>query len=72
MLAIVGLVGFPIGCALFIFIFITKKAEGSLLRNAILGISGVTFLGIMSHFLTLRYPPGLLQTVVEMPWWLGG
>lgn len=72
MLAIVGLVGFPIGCALFIFIFITKKAEGSMLRNAILGIAGVSFLGIMSHFLTLRYPPGLLQAVVEMPWWLGG
>jgi putative tricarboxylic transport membrane protein len=72
MLAIVGLVGFPIGCALFIFVFITKKAEGSMLRNAILGIAGVSFLGIMSHFLTLRYPPGLLQAVVEMPWWLGG
>lgn len=72
MLAIVGVVGFPIGCALFIFIFITKNADGSMLRNAILGISGVTFLGVMSHFLTLRYPPGLLQTVVDMPWWLGG
>ncbi len=72
MLAIVALVGFPIGCALFIFIFITKKADGSMLRNAALGIAGVSFLGIMSHFLTLRYPPGLLQTVVDMPWWLGG
>jgi hypothetical protein len=30
------------------------------------------FLAIMSYFLTLRYPPGLLQSFVEMPWWLGG
>jgi hypothetical protein len=37
-----------------------------------MGISGVAFLGIMSYFLTLRYPAGLLQQVIEMPWWLGG
>jgi len=29
-------------------------------------------LGTMSHFLTLRYPGGLLQAYLEMPWWLGG
>ena len=72
MLGIVGLVGFPIGCAFFIYYFIQKNAGGSHLKNAIMGVSGVAFLGIMSHFLTLRYPPGLLQMVVEMPWWLGG
>jgi hypothetical protein len=26
----------------------------------------------MSHFLTLRYPGGLLQEAIAMPWWLGG
>jgi TctA family transporter len=72
MLGLVGLVGFPIGCAIFIFIFVTKHADGSYLKNAVLGGSGVAFLGIMSHFLTLRYPPGLLQLYVEMPWWIGG
>jgi hypothetical protein len=34
--------------------------------------TGILFLGTMSHFLTLRYPGGLLQAYLEMPWWLGG
>lgn len=72
MLGMVAVVGFPIGCAFFIYYFITKNAGGSHVKNAIMGVSGVTFLGVMSHFLTLRYPQGLLQMVVEMPWWLGG
>lgn len=72
MLGLVGLVGFPLGCALFIYVFITKKAGGSHLRNAIFGIAGVSFLSAMSYFLTLSYPPGVLQLLVEMPLWLGG
>ena len=67
-----ALVGFPIGSALFIFVFTSYHTEGFNLRNLVLGVAGVTFLGIMSHFLTLRYPPGMLQSFVEMPWWIGG
>ena len=72
MLGAVAFVGFPFGCALFIYAFITWHTDHHHLRNAILGIAGVAFLGIMSHFLSLRYPSGLLQSYVEMPWWLGG
>ena len=72
MLALVALLGFPIGCAAFIFIFTSWHVSDSKIRNAILGIAGVSFLGIMSHFLTLRYPEGLLPTMLEFPWWLGG
>jgi hypothetical protein len=72
MFALVGLVGFPFGCALFIFLFIQNKVGSQPLKHALMGVSGVAFLGIMSYFLTLRYPAGLLQQVIEMPWWLGG
>jgi len=72
MFALVALVGFPFGCALFIFFFIQKKVGNNPLRHAFMGISGVAFLGVMSYFLTLRYPQGLLQQVIDMPWWLGG
>ncbi len=72
MFALVGLAGFPFGCALFIFIFMQVKVGNAPLKHAAMGISGVTFLAVMSYFLTLRYPSGLLQTVVDMPWWLGG
>ena len=72
MLGLVALVGFPIGCALFIYAFVTWNAGGPHFKNAIMGVSAVAFLGVMSYFLTLRYPPGLLQLYVEMPWWIGG
>lgn len=72
MLGFVGLAGFPFGCAVFIFIFTTWHVEHGRFRNAVLAVAGVAFLGIMSYFLTLRYPPGLLQAYVDMPWWLGG
>ncbi len=72
MFALIGLVGFPFGCAFFIFLFIQKKVGNAPLKHAAMGISGMAFLGLMSHFLTLRYPPGLLQYFVKMPWWLGG
>lgn len=72
MFGLVGLVGFPFGCALFIFIFIQVKVGNAPLKHALMGISGMAFLGIMSYFLTLRYPAGLLQSFVEMPWWIGG
>ena len=72
MLGLAALIGFPIGCALFIYIFISNKVGGSHFKNALMGTGGVAFLGVMSHLLTLRYPPGLLQQFVDMPWWIGG
>ena len=72
MLGLIALIGFPFGCALFIYAFVRWHTDVSDLRAAILGISGVAFLGMMSHFLSLQYPTGLLQVFVEMPWWLGG
>lgn len=68
----IGLVGFPIGCAVFIYTFITVKVGVSHRRNAIMGLSATVFLGIMSELLTLQYPPGLLQAFIDMPWWIGG
>jgi putative tricarboxylic transport membrane protein len=72
MFALIGLVGFPFGCAFYIFLFMQKKVGNAPLKHAAMGVAGMTFLGLMSYFLTLRYPPGLLQYLVDMPWWLGG
>lgn len=72
MFALVALVGFPLGCALFIFIFMQNKVGNAPLKHAIMGISGVAFLGVMSYFLTLRYPESLLLQYFNIPWWLGG
>jgi TctA family transporter len=72
MFALVALVGFPIGCALFIYLFIQNKVGSAPLKHAVMGIAGVAFLGVMSHFLTLRYPSSLLLQYFDVPWWLGG
>jgi putative tricarboxylic transport membrane protein len=72
LLGATALVGFPLAIMAFVFIFITVKAGGSLIRNACFGVGAIGFLGVMSYFLTLKYPDGLLQEFVPMPWWLGG
>jgi len=72
MLALVAVVGFPIAMLLFIVIFTTVKAGPNLVRNLAIGLFTFSFIAVMSYFLTLRYPQGLLQMVFDMPWWLGG
>ena len=67
-----GLVGFAYGSMAFIAVFTAIKVGESLKRNAVLGVGAVIFLMIMAYFLTLEYPPGLLQMMIELPWYLGG
>ena len=60
------------------YLFISHKISLSHARNAFLGLSAAVFLGALSYFLTLEYPPGLLQWFTEnylgfeMPFYLGG
>lgn len=70
MLGVSALFGFVIGIAAFIYIFIFKKAEWGHRNCAISAGAFVLFLGALSHFLTLEYPPGVLQSVfqINLPW----
>ncbi|MEX2449900.1 MAG: tripartite tricarboxylate transporter permease, partial [Rhodospirillales bacterium] len=72
LLGATALIGFPLAIMAFVTTFITVKAGGSPVRNLLLGMIAIGFLGTMSYFLTLKYPDGLLQNFVPMPWWLGG
>jgi TctA family transporter len=72
MLGTVALIGFPFAMLAFIFVFTTVKAGPNHLRNGTIGLFVLTFLGVMSYFLTLKYPSGLLQSFIDMPWWIGG
>ena len=68
MLGMAALTGFVIAVSTFIYSFIRLKAKMSHLGCAI-GTGGfVLLLGIMSYFLTLEYPQGLLQNYVKLPW----
>lgn len=72
LLAAIGLGGFAVGSALFIYLFTTREAGVAHVRNAVLALACVSWLALMAFLLSLQLPSGLLQWVVEMPMWLGG
>ncbi|MGY8991567.1 MAG: hypothetical protein ACKVHL_08260, partial [Rhodospirillales bacterium] len=54
--------------ATFIYSFLRTKAKASHLYCVVGTSTFILLLGVMSHFLTLEYPQGLLQNYVELPW----
>ncbi len=68
MLGVSALVGFVLGSAIFIYTFLRLRAHASHLVCTIYTGAFVLLLGIMSHFLVLYYPQGLLQDYVALPW----
>ena len=60
--------GFVIGIAAFIYLFVRIKAQLTHFYSGVCAVVFIVFLGTLSHFLTLRYPVGLLQDFVELPW----
>lgn len=68
MLVASAIVGFVLGSAAFIYAFLRIRARSSHLFCAAYTGVFVLLLGIMSHFLVLYYPQGLLQDYVTLPW----
>lgn len=68
MLGVSALVGFVAGIATFIYVFIRLKAGLSHIGCAISAGIFVLLLGTLSHFMTLQYPEGILQSYVTLPW----
>ena len=61
-------IGFYISIGLFVFIFLIKIAKKSLNFSLLSGLFVWIFLGIVSHFMVMDFPPGILQSYVELPW----
>jgi len=72
LLGAIGLGGFAVGSALFIYLFTTREAGVAHRRNGLLAVGCVSWLALMAYLLTLQLPSGLLQMFVDMPMWLGG
>ncbi len=68
MLPFSGLVGFVLGIAAFITVFLRRAAHLDWWKAILGGVGFVLFLGLLSNQLTLRYPVGLLQEFVNLPW----
>ena len=61
-------IGFYISIGLFVFIFLKKIAKKSSNFSLLSGLFVWIFLGIVSHFMVMDFPPGILQSYVELPW----
>ena len=68
MLLFSGVVGFVLGIATFITLFLRLGAQVDWWKAIAGGAAFVLFLGVISHQLTLRYPTGLMQEIVTLPW----
>ncbi len=63
-----ALAGFVIGIGSFIYIFVRLKAGLSHIGCAIYAGVFILLLGTLSHFMTLQYPEGILQSYLTLPW----
>lgn len=63
-----AILGYVLGTTIFIFTFLIVRARVKL-RQALFGsVAAIAFLVTLADLMTLRYPTGLLQTIVSLPW----
>ena len=68
LLALTSLVGFILGLAVFLIAFFLIRARLPFFRTLILAVAGVAFMCFMAWMLNRDFPPGLLQSYVNLPW----
>lgn len=68
LLMLTALFGFILALAAFLFLFIRFRARQSVLYATGYTIAGIAFICTMAASLNRDFPPGLLQTFVELPW----
>ncbi len=66
--AAVALMGFILALGLFITSFLLFRTHLGWVRSLAYTSTSIGFMVLLGHFLTLNFPAGLLQRVVELPW----
>ena len=66
------IVGFPIASVIFINAFIIFHDKRDYKISIIISFVLLLVLWFLSHMLTLQFPNGLIGSLIDMPWWLGG
>ncbi|NNK56737.1 MAG: tripartite tricarboxylate transporter permease, partial [Desulfofustis sp.] len=72
LLILSSLLGFILALALFLVAFIKVRAGVSWTRTFILTAGGIALICFMAGVLNRDFPPGILQSIVDLPWPLGG
>ncbi|MEO9825835.1 MAG: tripartite tricarboxylate transporter permease [Paracoccaceae bacterium] len=68
LLILTALVGFIIALAVFLFAFMIIRAGKSPGFAALYTAAGIAFICFMASLLNRNFPPGLLQSYVDLPW----
>ena len=68
LLVLTSLVGFILALAVFLFAFIRFRAGKSVGYAAAYAAAGIAFMCLMAGTLNRDFPPGLLQSYVDLPW----
>ena len=72
LLVLCSLIGFILALAIFLLIFLRKRAGLSWNRAGLFTVAGIVFMCLMAYILNRDFPPGLLQAYVDLPWPFGG
>lgn len=62
------LVGFILSLAVFIITFLMARTSLGWPRSLLYAVVCIAFMSTVGHFMTLDFPAGLLQRMVELPW----
>ena len=68
LLVLTSLVGFILALAVFLLTFIRFRAGKSWTYAVLYTAAGIAFMCFMAGLLNRDFPPGLLQSVVDLPW----
>ncbi|MDD9976808.1 MAG: tricarboxylate transporter, partial [Boseongicola sp.] len=68
LLILTSLLGFILALAIFLFAFIHYRAGKGLGFAAAYTAGGIAFMCVMAGLLNRDFPPGLLQSYVDLPW----
>ena len=68
LLILSSLFGFIIALVIFLLGFFRIRAELSWPKSVLLTACGIAFMCLMAGALNRDFPPGLLQSMVELPW----
>lgn len=62
------LFGFVISIFVFFIVIMKNKTNLPNRKIIIISIAALTFMLMLSHFMVLDFPPGLLQYFMKLPW----
>jgi putative tricarboxylic transport membrane protein len=51
-----------------VIIFLIKIAKVNLRKSIIGGVGVWIVLALISHFMVMDFPPGIIQSFIELPW----